>query len=90
MYLSTYLKKNNMTYGEFAEFSNLGRITIYKILQGTDMYLSTAKRIVEATKGDVTYKDLYDERQEETILKEAGYNSCNQKHQKKSNKTKNK
>lgn len=87
MYLSKYLKTHDMTYSEFAKFCGLARITIYKILKGTDMYLSSAVKIVESTNWDVTFTDLEKERLE---LKNPGSKNGQKKNKKKTEKAKNK
>lgn len=76
-----------MTYSEFATFCGLNRITIYKILKGTDMFLSSAVRIVEATDWDVTFTDLEKERLE---LKDPRSQNSKKKNKKETQKTKNK
>lgn len=90
MFLSKYLTAHNMTYAEFAKACGLSRITIYKILRGTDMYLTSARRIVDYTDGEVTYEDLDYERQVVNGLEKPSSQHGDQKHKKKSNKAKNK
>ena len=54
------------------------------------MYLTSARKIVDFTDGEITYEDLDHERQTLNGLKTPTNQNSNQKHKKKAQKTKNK
>jgi DNA-binding XRE family transcriptional regulator len=60
MRLSKYLERQGMDYSEFALTIGVDKTTIFRILQGSSHpKLSTARKIVAACGGSVTYNDLY-------------------------------
>lgn len=58
MRLKDWLDKQNLNNNDFAKMAELNPKTLYRILKGEDMYLSTAVRIKYVTKGEVTFCEL--------------------------------
>lgn len=58
MKLRDYLHFNSIGKMEFAKLAKIPYTTFYRVLQGYDISLSLAKRIVDATEGQVSYEDL--------------------------------
>jgi plasmid maintenance system antidote protein VapI len=66
MLLKEFLDVNSIKYSGFAEQMKINRITLQYILKrARDIKLSTAIRIVEATGGAVSYKELLPEEKRE-------------------------
>jgi len=58
MKIDDYLYFNKIGKKEFAKSIGISYATFYRILKGHETTLSTAKLIVDATKGQVSYEDL--------------------------------
>ena len=58
MRLIDYLEQENLTVREFSKLFNMDYTTIYRVLNGHDMKLTTAECIQNATMGSVTFIDL--------------------------------
>lgn len=58
MKLREYFDRYGIMITRFAKIANVPVQTIYHVMWGEDIRLSSAIRIVEATKGQVDYKDL--------------------------------
>lgn len=58
MKLREYLDKFGILIGTFSKKSGVHAPTIHRIIQGEDMMLSTAAKLVKASNGFVTYDDL--------------------------------
>jgi transcriptional regulator with XRE-family HTH domain len=58
MTLEEYLKKYRRTQAAFAEESGISRASIIKYLKGEPPKLFYAMKIVKATKGEVSLKEL--------------------------------
>lgn len=61
MFLSEYLKKYNISISQLADKAGLGRQTIYTLMDGKEILLTTAVKIELATKRKVKCIDLYEE-----------------------------
>ena len=59
MTLKEYIKKQGITQNAFAETIGVSRVSLNRIIQGSDPRPGTARRIVEVTKQAVTFNDLY-------------------------------
>lgn len=58
MKLREYLEKKNLNIHTFAVMSDVHNTSICRVIAGLTPSLQTAVKIVEATKGEVDYKDL--------------------------------
>jgi len=60
MKLNDYMKKEKLSYGKFAKLIGCSSATLYYFLNNEKKELSvgTIKKIILATKGKVTFKDL--------------------------------
>ncbi len=58
MKLEDYLHSKKIKNKEFIKQVGISHQTFYRIINGHDINLSTAKLIVDATKGQVSYEDL--------------------------------
>lgn len=64
MDLEEYLEKNMIVKRKFAQNAGVGEVTLYRIL-AKQIYPSakTAQKIVKLTNGEVTFEDLFKERE---------------------------
>ncbi len=59
MNLKEFLEEYGMTQATMARRAKVTQSTIFKILNGADVKLTTAMRICEVSKGKITPLDLY-------------------------------
>lgn len=67
MKLVEYLKKHNVNKLSFCRKIGISAPALYGALEGRDMKLSTAIRIVKETYGEVKFSDLLDPKYLETM-----------------------
>lgn len=58
MTVQDYLDQNELSVEEFKRFVHLSRATVYRALSGLPILRHSAAKIVNATKGKVTFEDL--------------------------------
>jgi transcriptional regulator with XRE-family HTH domain len=64
MKLNDYIKKNRLTWEQFADMCGVSRQTIYHALTNKSITLKTIRKIETASNGKVTAKDFtYEENQ---------------------------
>jgi len=61
MNLREYLFRKRIKQNEFAKDSGVSLPTISRVLRGEDLKMSIAKRIVDASKGQISYEDIAQE-----------------------------
>lgn len=76
MKLKEYLILSKKSPINFAQECGLGRTTIIRILQGHDIYLSTALFIEEYTRGLVTCKDLQPTKPQKQYKRKSAHSSA--------------
>lgn len=58
MHLRKYLSEKNLSILEFSRLIGISRPTLYRVLMGADIHLSTAYKIYEFTNKEVTLQEL--------------------------------
>lgn len=74
MKLIDYLKREKLTYVEFAKHLDCTPITLFKILKGFHFpRIGLARMIVELTDGEVTLEDIYKDKPKKPLCPHCGH-----------------
>jgi len=74
MHLKDYLKREKLTYIEFAKHLDCTSTTVFRIIAGTQYpKMDLAMRIVELTDGEVSLDDIYSDRPKKPVCPCCGH-----------------